>query len=477
MFVTDVRTRMMQPKRTIDPNHSYASHCHWHQLKVRFWPFSLPRTIVVLGTEKRNNRMGMFDRQSPEAVFTPRGDYNPKMYTNRQDLEKDFGEKLRRQEHIVIYGESGCGKSWLYRNFFTAKDVYFILVNLADASRNGSIASELLKVAAGPGAKTVVGYDEKKGSQLGIPGTANGTFEHTDRIAIADEDPLHRAIKHVRKAAGAKPAFIVLDNLERIFSKPGLMEELADLVTLADDPRFLEQKVRFLIVGVPAGVKDFFNKTPSHRTVANRLIELNEVSRLSCEEAKKIVRAGFKRELDYAIQEGFEDRMLDHILWVTDRIPQSVHEYCLELAFICQSEALVDEAKLDAADKKWLKGALNSAYEAVESQLNERDTKVQRRNQVIFALGQLTDNDIKQSQIENEIRRIFYKDDPAAQIGGVPNCLSELTTPEGDAKPLLRRTTKGDAFMFLDPTYRMCIRAMLRLDDQKRIEKMAVDQL
>lgn len=423
--------------------------------------------------------MSIFDRPDPTTIFTPRGDYNPKMYAPRDELEKDFGEKLRRNEHIVIYGDSGCGKSWLYRNFFLTNDVYFKIVNLADASRNRSIASELLRVVQIPGTAAPTGYDEKKAAQIGIPGAASGSLEHIDKYTIVAEDPLRCAIKEVRKSAGKRQAFIVLDNLERIFDKPDLMDELADLITLADDPTFTVQKVRFLLVGVPAGVRDFFNQTPSHRTVSNRLIELMEVSRLTEAEARKIIQTGFKNQLDYKIEPGFENDLLNHVLWITDRIPQALHEFCLELAFMSEKDALVTKAALELADKKWLRGTLNSAYVVVEGQLNERDTKVQRRNQVLFVLGQILDNEFKVPRVESEIRKTFYGDDPSAQIGGVGNCLSELTEtrPSEGVKPVLRKTAKGDAFMFLDPQYRMCIRAMLRISTSGKVEKIAIDQV
>lgn len=423
--------------------------------------------------------MNIFAKPDPTTVFTPRGDYNPKMYAPRAELEEDFGQKLRRNEHIVIYGDSGCGKSWLYRNFFSTNNVYFTIVNLADVSRNGSIANELLRVVQVPGTASATGYDEKKAAQIGIPGAASGTLEHVDKYVIVADDPLRRAIKEVRKMAVKRQAFIVFDNLERIFDKPALMDELADLITLADDPTFISQKVRFLIVGVPAGVRDFFNQTPSHRTVANRLIELMEVSRLTESEARKIVLTGFRDQLDYEIEDKFENTLLDHVLWVTDRIPQALHEYCLELAFVAEKNAFVGKSAIELADRKWLRGTLNSAYVVVEGQLNERDTKVQRRNQVLFVLGQMLVNEFKVPGVELEIRKTFYDNDSSAQIGGVANCLSELTEtrPSEGVKPVLRKTAKGDAFMFLDPQYRMCIREMLKIAVSGKVEKIALDQV
>lgn len=421
--------------------------------------------------------MGLLERPTPEEVFTPRGEFNPRMYAPRAALEADFVEKLRRTENLVIYGESGCGKTWLYKSLFSRHDIYYKIVNLAHASRNGSIAGELLKAVQEPGTAVVTGYDEKKAAELGIPGAAKGALEHNKKYAITLDDPLHAAISQFRKKAGDRQAFIVLDNLERIFSKPDLMEELADIITLADDTEFLKQRVRLLIVGIPAGVKDYFSKTPSGRTIANRLVEIEEVSRLSEGEARSVVIKGFN-ELDYRISPDLLEDLIKHVTWVSDCIPQSLQDYCLALAFISQKTAEVRRESLGEADRKWLKSTLNSAYHVVESQLNERDTKIQRRNQVIYALGQIRENEFKTANLEEAVRKIFYNNKLSEQIGGVANCLADLIDGRDDkVSPILRRTTKGDAFMFLDPLYKMCIRAMLFVTEDLRVDKQPLDKI
>lgn len=414
-------------------------------------------------------------KPKPESVFTPRGELNPRMYTQRVALEKDLSEKLRRAVHIVIYGESGCGKTWLYKSFFASNGVKFKVVNLADASRNGKIAPELLRVVQGEPQPALTGYDEKKSAEANAI-LAKGALDHTNKYAIPAPDPLRAAVQQFRKEAGVGEAFIVLDNLERIFGKPALMDELADLITLADDAEFLQQKVRFLLVGVPTGVKEYFANTPSHRTVANRLIELREVSRLSPSEAEHLVSQGFEAELGYQIDPAFKPALLKHALWVSDRIPQSLQEYCLELAFIGETTRSVRPDMLDAADRKWLGSSLTSSYAAVESQLNERETKVQRRNQVLYVLGQIEAAEFKPQHVEDAVKACFYSGQPFASVGGVPNALGDLLGGNS-GQPVLKRTPKGDAYMFVDPQYKMAIRAMLRLDAKKSVEKLPVDKL
>jgi hypothetical protein len=411
----------------------------------------------------------------PEEVFTPRGEFNSRMYTRRSSLEEDFKEKLRRKVHIVIYGESGCGKTWLYKNFFSENAVKFKVVNLADASRNGKISTELLRVVRGEAKPELTGYDEKLTAEVSAV-VAKGALDHTKKYEIAPPDPLRSAVQEFRRQSGSGHAFIVLDNLERIFEKPALMDELADLITLADDGEFLQEKVRFLLVGVPSGVKEYFANTPSHRTVANRLIEVKEVSRLSLEEAEHLVTHGFEIELNYKVDKQFKPSLLKHALWISDRIPQALQEYCLELAFIAESSRQITAEMLDEADKKWLQSSLTAAYTAVEGHLNERETKVQRRNQVLYVLGQLDVGEFKAQHVEEAVKKSFYVNSPDAAVGGVPNALTEISDSKSQ-KQILKRTPKGDAYMFVDPQYRMAIRAMLRLDANGMVEKVPMENL
>ena len=111
--------------------------------------------------------------------------------------------------------------------------------------------------------------------------------------------------------------------------------------------------VKILIVGVPSGVKEYFYKTPHHATVANRLVELPEVTRLEKAECDALVSRGFTEKLKYKIDD--IQSLLQHVGWITDRAPQVVHEYCLELAFLCEDSHRITSTSISQADDDWLK--------------------------------------------------------------------------------------------------------------------------
>ena len=121
-------------------------------------------------------------------------------------------------------------------------------------------------------------------------------------------------------------------------------------------------------------------RTPNHMTVANRLTELPEVARLEKSECDALVERGFIEKLSYKIDD--IAALKTHISWVSDRVPQIIHDYCLELSLICEADKHVTQSSIDEANAIWLSGSMQYAYAAIESHMNERETKAARRNQV-----------------------------------------------------------------------------------------------
>ncbi len=101
-------------------------------------------------------------RDKIENVFTPRSaKVNKMMYINRGDLEKELYRKTRGTQHIIIHGESGCGKSWLYKKVLAEKKIHYEVVNLASADNHKSI-DKILELA------TATGESERNGYTVGL---------------------------------------------------------------------------------------------------------------------------------------------------------------------------------------------------------------------------------------------------------------------------------------------------------------------
>lgn len=412
----------------------------------------------------------MFSTQlKPEQVFTPRSaEVNSEMYVPRPTLEKALKLALRGNLHIIIHGESGTGKSWLYKNTFRDAGVQFLVANLANASRLGSIAAELKNLIDREGNAVKTGYEEEKSAEVSAL-VAKGELSHTGQYDIGQMEPFEAALRFLRNKAGGHAAVLVFDNLEAAFTEP-LLKELADLVILCDDERYSKYAIKILIVGVPSGIKEYFYKTPHHSTVANRLTELPEVARMEGGECDALVKRGLVEKLQYKVPE--IEKIVRHVSWITDRIPQMVHEYCLELAFLGEETRSVSLEQVSTADAAWLSKSQYFAYSVIESHMNERDTKAGRRNQTLFALSLCDGEEFRAPEIEGFVRTEF----PTSTDETALNIIQMMSQLSSGERPIIRRSPKGDAFAFADPRYRMVLRTMLTKTEGEKVERLPISK-
>lgn len=411
--------------------------------------------------------------KNPEDVFTPRSPkVNEVMYVSRPDLEESLIEGLRGTKHLIVHGESGSGKSWLYKKVLKDKDIKYEVINLANAARRGSVNQAFQDFLDSQASTVRTGYSESKNATLGIPG-ANSQIDHTDHYTMPQKEPFEALLQRLNNISKKQKSVLVLDNLERIFDDKKLLSELADLITLLDDEVYSEYKVKFIIVGVPNDLAKYFSETPSYATVGNRLDEIKEVFRFSPQQTKELVFRGFVQELGLIKEKDpLIDEVADHVIWVTDRIPQRIHEYCAKLAWeaVDRKRELI-KSDLKVADRKWLEASLNKAYSIIANSMNEKVTKVQRKNQVIYTLGQTTRSGFRYSDIEADLKKFFPESTQDKQLN-VSGILSSLASQQ---HPLIRRSPKGDIYVFSDPVYKMCIRCMLKISESD--EKIILREL
>lgn len=267
------------------------------------------------------------------------------------------------------------------------------------------------------------------------------------------------AFRAAREKAGNRIAVLVIDNLEAIFDKAELMEELGNIILLLDDPDYAKYNIKILIVGVPAEVVEYYQRTHNLETISNRLKEIPAVTGMNWGQIEDFVRRGFVGQLKVKLTAEQIAQIGKHVESVTLGIAQRLHEYCELLAYNIQdSDWVYDSSLLQNANEKFLATCLRKAYAVVDSSMNERKTKTGRRNQILYALGKIKVTEFDAPQIEKIVRAEF----PISTKGialAVGQMLSDLVSGEA---PLLRRASKGSNFRFADPRYLMCIRVMLR---------------
>lgn len=411
--------------------------------------------------------------KKPEDVFTPRNsNINEQMYVRRFDIENELKSAISGSKHIIIHGDSGTGKSWLYKKVLKDLKLKYFPSNLANVSRFNSFDKEFENLINRVTKKTKISYRETESGafEAEIGGNMLTVFFAKIKTAlnissqanfkINSKEPFEACLEYLYKISNKKTSVLVLDNFESILENDKLLKELSDLILLLDDERYGQYKVKLLIVGTPGDILYYFSNISSNAPVVNRLKEVSEVSRMTDEQATELIDKGFKNELKYSFED--EDKVKEHIIWVTDQIPQRLQEYCLILANLGRDKKELNKSLLEKADIEWLQDSLSSNYVAIEKAMNARETTVGRRNQTLFALGQLNGNEIRNSDIEVIVRKVL-SDKTEGVVINISAMLSEL---ERNNPPIIKRSPKGDAYYFCDPKFRICIRTMLFVESE-----------
>lgn len=400
-------------------------------------------------------------RPAVSEVFTPRAEVpNVKTYVARQDLEKRLTRSISGSLHTLIHGESGSGKTWLYKQVLKNLGAYVVIANCANASMKGSMLAEIEQAIFPNGRTTLTGYTEKKQAEVNAI-AAKGTLDHNNNFQVSNGDTLKLAYAELRKQAGKRPAILVFDNLEAIYADQKLMRELANIILLLDDSRYASYKIKFLVVGVPNDIARYFSKLENLSSVGNRIEEIPEIDSLSSGQISELLRRGLVGELQIKIDDSLLNHFAKHVYNTTLGIPQRAQEYCEKLAYAIEdNDWIADATRLDIADAQWLDSGLKQAYEIVESLMNEKETKAGRRNQTLFTLTKMNKNSFTVGDVEDVLRTEFPNSTAGITLA-IGQILSELSDRENT---VIRRTTKGNSFQFTDPRYLMCMRIMLRKD-------------
>ncbi|WP_448249857.1 AAA family ATPase [Thalassotalea agariperforans] len=402
----------------------------------------------------------MTNRKEITEVFTPRqSEVNDSMYVERPQHEKALRRAINRNSHSLIFGESGNGKSWLYKKVLSENSIPHVIANCANASRLKSITQEICNCLIEPGTVNKLGFNEEKAAEINAY-FAKGGLKHNGNYAIAQEEPLLKAFRIFHESNPDKK-IIVLDNLESIFECSELMDELADIIILLDDERYSMCNINFLIVGVPSGVLQYFSETKNVESVSNRINEIYKVAGLDSGQVMEIVKKGFD-QLAINITGEKLIQLSNQICFITLGIPQRVHEYCESLAYEIEDNGWKYETSLlKKANFEWLRQGLRQSYNVIDCHWGNRSTAVTRKNQVIYCIGKISTHQFDSKKIDAMIRTEFPTTIPKTNMG-IGSILSRLS--EG-VTPLLNKS--DNTYAIRDPRFLMCIRTAIYKDAAK----------
>ncbi|AOF96955.1 AAA family ATPase [Sphingobium sp. RAC03] len=401
----------------------------------------------------------MKKRVSPEEVFTPRShDLNQKTYAERPTLESRLRRALSGHKYIILYGESGNGKTWLYKRVFQASKIQFEVINLAKMYNEGSLNAVLLAKAGDLGASII--NSEKKEFDIGLrPGGFGGGYKDTIEYKSMPSAPLELLASQMYIKSGGDMSVLVLDNFEQIVDSQDFIRQIASLIISADDEFVARNKIKIVIVGTPTNIRDMISKVSNATTISNRVVEIPEVARLELAEARHIMSQGFENYLNltYVID---KNALYKTIAYKTDRIAQHVQELCLKIAQnAVENNRLVTDKVVIEAEREWMEETLSADLAVVESLMNSQRTKVGRKNQVIYCLGMMDLEDFNHHQVEKQLRSTF----PVEQELNlnIPQTLAGFCKAD---TPLIRKTgARGSRYRFCSPKMKMVIRTRLKL--------------
>ena len=408
----------------------------------------------------------LFTKPLPNDVFTPRSrEINERMYVDRLELEERLEDALGGDKYIIVHGESGNGKTWLYKRVLARGKVPFEIVNLANAVLHGSLLGAFEAKLAELGVEKQVSRSEE--FDFGIrPGGVGGGGKQQTQVAMATQSAFGSLVDYLNSRAKGKRSVLVLDNFEQIVDSQDYLRAVASIIISADEESIARHGVKLLIVGVPRDLKQLVAKVGNAATIANRLIEIPEVARMTIDEATSLMSRGFEKELKFKFEVDKEE-LYKEICWKTDRIAQQIHELCLKVALEAERSAgIVTKEIVAKAERKWLEESFSSDLGVIENLMNSIETKVGRKNQVIYYLGRLEKEDFKHSDVERVVRDVFDVNEDINL-----NLLQMLASFSKADNPLIRRTPKNNAYRFVSPKLKMAIRAGLQKDGENRVVK------
>jgi len=424
----------------------------------------------------------MYKRLLPNEVFTPRrSEVNKEMYIDRSILEEELIDALYGTNHILIHGESGTGKSWLYKHTFFDQGVPYLVANLSNASRLAGLDLELENLAKQKQnqKEQKVSYEEEKSAGLSV-GVGSGKLVHKAKYEISKKEPFEECLNILFQQAKGTTSCLVFDNFEQILDQPDIVRDVANCIVLLDDERYSKYNVKIVIVGVPNGVERYFSSQPNVSTIINRITEISEVTGLNYSESTRLPVKGFKELLGYSC--GDYRELSNRISFVTNRIPQQLHELCYAIAMHLErhGDKHISLPHIVNGTTKWFKQSLSGSFSTINSILDfdESTTDITR---VLYAIGRCGDEVINPSYVLSELRKNFpvYTDELMDKNRGldledlidVESILQDISSVEN---PIIRVSANKKTYRFVRPQYRMCLRLMLELDHSELVR--VVDQ-
>ncbi len=348
-------------------------------------------------------------RPLPNKVFTPRAPVvNGKMYISRDEQEKALSRALMSNYCIVIYGDSGCGKSWLYKRAFSELGVSYSILDLNSCKNRDDVDLKILDKISKLEEYVEEGKSEERELdvrplRMGAKQKQSFSFKKNNASAFYRLCDLMAAQKSYKKGV------IVFENVEHIIDNEDLMEFIRSMILEIDNPDYAARDISICVVGVPYELSAILTSGNVYQTISNRIYEVPEVGRLTPRQADQFMRRGFIETLKYDVEHDF-DLCCRAIATATDRVPQYLHDVCLQVALAAEEgDFKINQEIVEKGIADWIISSDKHAFGTVDQLISKDKSNERVKSKIIFCLSQLEDPYFSKSDISDSMEKYFPK--------------------------------------------------------------------
>ena len=394
----------------------------------------------------------MIKEEKISSVFEARPQFNVEEYIIREHFQRELLRSLSRFRYILISGESGCGKTWLTNYVLSEKKHKFI--NLAEIKMLGGF---LQFFESEVGDVMVERCETMKTEATAIVATggleSNKTYQHVN----------HYLDLFLKKY---KNHIIVLDNFESIIKSEEILNDLSCIITMADDPKIMDNGVKFIIIGATSDLARYFQEMPNYQTIANR-VSVVKVAGFNSIECEQYISRQFK-ECGFEIVES--GKISEDIRKWTDGLPQSVCDLCYEIAisfFDASKEKIrFGENEYRLASDKWMNKRLIAEYSVISGLYNDNIKTAKQNNYILYALKKYKCTTFSHTQIQAYIDELTpNKEIKGLTKTGIKKYLQKLSETDKNRNILVQ--IGNDDFKIKSYKTYACIEYYIDIDEEQ----------
>lgn len=400
-------------------------------------------------------------KRTPEQVFTPAKPVSDDMFANRQfeGLQKRVeGALLEQGRQVILYGETGVGKTSLVNHVCRTRSIKRIRVECGDTFE------EMMRGALGQVIdRTEIETVEKLSAELSFGAKIHAIFNAEAKASISGERRFqHNALSLSSTVAEAfrlkKIDVLFLDNFENLSAKGHYAETATDIAQLmksfSDRADEFDDAPKVVVAGIPAASHELIDLDVA---TARRTAQI-EVPRMPEEELEQILIRG-----ETKLGMRFEGLIRPQIVKQSDGFPYYTHLFALH-ASRCAIENGNAAIAIDDFDDSLdsilldcdlvLRNAYNSAVETTGT--------VRARKSILDAVAVLDHPEVPFRDIRESFLRLHPEYKSAKQLNFLSTAIKPLKDEYGILADSGKPKSPNNLYRFTNPLMRGYIRLQMR---------------